>query len=118
MKRDSLLYLVDIIENSGDAERFSADMSYEQFTANKMAVNAVIRSIEIIGEAAKHIPQDIRAMDASIPWKEMAGMRDKCIHDYVAVDFDVVWTAVKKELPQIRAKVKALLESAKKAGKK
>jgi uncharacterized protein with HEPN domain len=82
-----------------------------------MAVNAVIRSIEIIGEAAKHIPQDIRAMGASVPWKEMAGMRDKCIHDYVAVDFDVVWTAVKTELPQIRTQVKDLLESAKKSGK-
>jgi uncharacterized protein with HEPN domain len=111
VSRDIRHYLVDIIENIGDAERFIAGMSYEQFITNKMVVNAVIRSIEIIGEAAKHIPSEIRVVGADIPWKEMSGMRDKCIHDYVAVDFDVVWTAVKKELPQILKKVEILLKS-------
>ena len=72
MKRDITLYLGDIVENINDAEQFVRDMTFDQFTANKMVINAVIRSIEIIGEATKHIPIEIRARRPDVPWKDIS----------------------------------------------
>ena len=110
MKRDITLYLGDILQNIDDTQQFIANMTYEQFVEDKKTVNAVIRSIEVIGEASKHIPLDIRIKQPDVPWKDMAGMRDKCIHDYVGVDFEVVWTAVKVELLSIRPMIQSLLD--------
>jgi uncharacterized protein with HEPN domain len=118
MTRDYTLYLSDIIENIEDARRFVSGMAYEQFVDDKKTINAVIRSIEVVGEAAKHIPQSIRDRQPEIPWKDMAGMRDKCIHDYVGIDCSVVWTAVHEELPGIQVKVKLLLETLRQMARK
>lgn len=114
MKRDITLYLGDIIENINDADGFIAGMTFEQFAANKMAINAVVRSIEIIGEAVKHIPDEIRTREPRVPWKDMAGMRDKCIHDYTDVDNEVVWRAVKVELSEVRPRIRSLLDELRK----
>jgi len=110
MIRDICLYLHDIIENIGEAEGFIAGMTYEEFIGDKKTVNAAIRSIEVIGEAAKHVPEDIRAKRPDVPWKDMAGMRDKCIHDYVGIDYEVVWTAVRDELPSLRQTIQSLMD--------
>jgi len=110
MKRDFTLYLVDIIDNVNDASGFISDLSYEQFMADKKTVNAVIRSIEVVGEATKQVPEEIRAKRPNVPWKAMAGMRDKCIHGYVDIDYEVVWAAAKEELPAIRDEVQSLLD--------
>ena len=118
MKRDITLYIGDIIENIDDAQRFIGGVTYESFIDDKKTVNAVIRSIEVIGEASKHIPSDIRAKRPDVPWKDMAGMRDKCIHDYVGIDFEVIWTAVKDELSAIRPKIQSLLDELRQAEKK
>jgi uncharacterized protein with HEPN domain len=109
MNRDVTLYLDDIIENINDAELFIKGMTYQEFMEDKRTVNAAIRSIEVIGEATKHVPQDIRNKRRDIPWKDMAGMRDKCIHGYLGIDYEVVWTSIKDELPEIRPKIKSLL---------
>jgi len=114
MRRDITLYLGDIIENIDDTAGFIAGMTYERFASNKMAVNAVVRSIEVIGEAVKHVPVEIRARDPGVPWKDMAGMRDKCIHDYAGVDHEVVWRAVKVELAEVRPKIQSLLDELRK----
>ena len=109
MNRDVKLYLNDIIENIEDAELFIKGMTYQEFIKDKKTVNAAIRSIEVIGEATKHIIADIRAKRNDIPWKDMAGMRDKCIHGYLGIDYEVVWTAIKNELPLIKPKINSLL---------
>jgi uncharacterized protein with HEPN domain len=72
-------------------------------------VNAVIRSLEVMGEAAKRIPESIRKKYPAIPWKRMAGMRDKLIHEYSGVDVDIVWEVIKTELPSIMPAVRAAL---------
>ena len=90
MSRNISLYIKDILENMRDAREFIRGMSYEQFAADKRTVNAVLRSIEIIGEATKNVPEDVRARYPQIPWREMAGMRDKVIHFYFGVKLDRV----------------------------
>ncbi len=74
MSRDISLYLKDILLNMGDAEEFIRGFSYDQFVSDKKTLNAVLRSIEVIGEAAKNVPDEIRRKYPSVPWKEMAGM--------------------------------------------
>lgn len=102
MSRNVALYLRDILQNMQDAEDFVHGMSREQFAADKKTVNAVLRSIEVIGEAAKNVPEDLRARHPAVPWKEMAGMRDKVIHFYFGVDVETVWLAVADRIPALR----------------
>jgi len=79
-------YIEDIISAVFDVEDFTRDMSYEMFVSDKRTINAVIRSLEVLGEAAKHIPPSFRKKHPDIPWGKMAGMRDVLIHDYMGVD--------------------------------
>jgi uncharacterized protein with HEPN domain len=82
MTRTVSLFVRDILKNMDDAMEFVEGISYDQFIVDKKTLNAVLRSIEVIGEAAKNIPDDVRAEYAQVPWKEMSGMRDKVIHSY------------------------------------
>jgi uncharacterized protein with HEPN domain len=77
-------------------------MSYETFAADKKTVNAVIRSLEVLGEAAKHIPTSFRRKHPDIPWSKMAGMRDVLIHDYMGVDLKTVWKVAQERLPELK----------------
>jgi uncharacterized protein with HEPN domain len=109
MRRSVAHYLSDILQNMRDAEEFIFGMNYEQFKTDKKTMNAVLRSIEVIGEASKHIPDEIRAKHMSVPWKEMAGMRDKLIHDYFGVDAETVWLVVKERIPVLKPAIEEIL---------
>ena len=119
MKRDITLYIKDMLENMSDAEQFVGQMTYRQFTRDKKTNFAVARSIEIIGEAAKHIPAEIRKKYPVIPWKDIAGMRDKIIHFYFGINLERVWIVVKKDIPDLRPHIKKVLKwlQAKKSSK-
>ena len=106
--RDYGLYLKDILAAINSIEVFVEDMSFEQFRADDKTTSAVIRKFEIIGEAAKHIPEKILKQHPDIPWKEMAGMRDKLIHFYFGVDYQLVWVTIKERLPQVKPEIQKI----------
>ncbi len=110
MKRAHSDYLRDIVDATDKAERFLADVSEEQFKANDEKVFAVVRALEIVGEAARAIPEDVRARYPTIPWREVAGMRDKLFHAYFVVDLKRVWETVKRDLPALREAVMKMLQ--------
>ncbi len=88
-----------------------AEPGRDAFMADPMRQDAIIRNLETAGEAAKRVPDDIRARAPEIPWRQMAGTRDKLAHDYFGVDLDLVWDVVAKELPATRERLLVLIES-------
>ncbi len=84
-------------------------MSYDQFRKDEKTIDAVITNFAIIGEAAKQIPPKIRKYYPGIPWKEMAGMRDKLVHEYFGIRLDVVWETIIVRLPQLKPMIEELL---------
>jgi len=101
-KRDYKDYLQDIVDSVDDIKSFTENMTFEDFATDRKTINAVIRSIEVIGEATKRIPKSIRGKYPSIPWKKMAGMRDKLIHEYSGVDVGILWKTVKEDIPSLK----------------
>ncbi len=102
MKEEFLDYVEDIIKAMVDALSFIKDMDYQTFVKDKKTMYTVIRAIEIIGEATKNIPLTIKERYSQIPWKDMAGMRDKVIHAYFGVDLKRVWSTVKMDIPNLK----------------
>lgn len=101
-KREFRDYLQDILGAIEKIEQFTADMTFEQFAADDKTAFAVIRALEIIGEAAKNVPEGVRNSYPTIPWREMAGTRDKVIHAYFGVNLEVVWKTVQEDLPAVK----------------
>ncbi len=99
--RNYALYLKDVLAAIESIERFIAGMDFEMFQADDKTASAVVRKLEIIGEAVKQIPDEVRQQHVRIPWKEMAGMRDRLIHFYFGVDYRLVWKAITERLPQV-----------------
>ena len=110
MNRDYRLYLDDILNAVDKIEKYTEGLNIKQFRSDEKTFDAVIRNLEIIGEAVKHIPPNIRKRASELPWKQMAGMRDKLIHAYFGVRYDVVWETVRKRLPEVRASIKAIVD--------
>ncbi len=98
INRDITDFMLDIRDSIHDVRFFVQTMTYKEFTEDRKTINAVIRSLEIIGEATKKIPPDIRNKYPLVPWKEIAGMRDKLIHEYFGVDLSIVWETIQHDL--------------------
>jgi uncharacterized protein with HEPN domain len=110
MYRDYNLYLKDILAAINSIERFVENMDFEKFARDDKTSSAVIRKFEIIGEATKNIPDDIREKYPNIPWKEMAGMRDRLIHSYFGVDYKLVWETIQERLPELRPMLEDIIK--------
>ena len=109
MKRDYTLYLKDILECIEKIESFIELLDYKQFVQDDKTCSAVIRKLEIIGEAVKHLPDTITDTYPEVPWKDMARMRDKFIHFYFGVDYEVVWKVAVERLPDVKNRIKKIL---------
>lgn len=110
MKRDISIYLKDILGNIDKARRFTDGMSLSDFLHDEKTSYAVIRCIEIMGEAAKNIPEPVRLRYGNVPWKDMAGMRDKIAHFYFGVNLEKVWLVLTEDLPTLEKSIKKILK--------
>jgi uncharacterized protein with HEPN domain len=101
--KDDIAYIDHILLCISKIQEYTKDLQKTDFDKNEMLQDAVIRNVEIIGEATKKISADLKSQNGEIPWKEMSGMRDKLIHDYLGVDIDVVWRTVQEDIPLIKS---------------
>lgn len=110
MKRVYLDYLQDMLENAQRAIDFVKGLDYKAFVEDDKTVYAVIHAVEIIGEAARSIPEDVRAKYPEIPWRDVAGMRNKLVHQYFGVNMEVVWKTIHEDLPMLIASLQKNLK--------
>ncbi|HLC14908.1 MAG TPA: DUF86 domain-containing protein [Thermodesulfovibrionia bacterium] len=103
-------FLAHIREAMKRTASYTEQMTYEEFLEDIKTQDAVIRNIEIIGEAIKNLSEALRSRYTEIPWKNMAGMRDKLIHHYFGVNFSIVWKVAKEELPKIINHIEKIIE--------
>ena len=103
-------YLADVVDAMRKAMHFTEGMDYAAFAVDDKTTFAVIRALEIVGEATKKIPESVRVLHSDIPWRAMSGMRDKLIHDYTGVNLEVVWRTVQQDLPALCARLEPLLD--------
>ena len=101
-------YLDDILDAVEKIERFTDGMNYAEFVEDPKTVDAVLRNFEVIGEAAKNVPEEVRQEYSDVPWSEMAGMRDKLIHGYATVELRIVWTTIQEELPALGPQINSV----------
>jgi len=110
MTRNTQLFLQDMLDYIARISDYVEDYDLDRFLKDRKTCDSVLRCLEVIGEAAKNIPDNIREKYSSIPWRDMAGMRDKVIHSYFVVDFEMVWLVVKEDLPLVRPIIEVILE--------
>ncbi|MFO0698125.1 MAG: DUF86 domain-containing protein [Nitrospira sp.] len=110
VKREYLDYVADIQEAVSSILVFTDGMTWEQFAADRKTQYAVVRAFEILGEAAKKVPLSVRKRHAGVPWKLMAGMRDKLIHEYFGVNYHVLWKTVQTDIPSLQPRIAQVLE--------
>jgi uncharacterized protein with HEPN domain len=109
--RDYRDYLQDILDSINDIENFVRGMGFEEFKRDRKTINAVVRSIEVIGEASKKIPRSLKAKYRGVPWREMAGIRDKLIHEYFGVDVEILWKTAKDDIPPLKQVIQNMMKS-------
>jgi uncharacterized protein with HEPN domain len=108
-RREYVDYLEDIQNAIEKAEQFTEGMDFERFSSDYKTIYAVIRTLEIIGEASKKIPETVKGQNPGLPWREMAGIRDILIHEYFGVNFQVIWKTLKEDFPKLKPAISMLL---------
>ncbi len=108
--RDQKLYLIDIVESIRYIKKYTSNLNEEGFYQSEQIQDAVLRRLEIIGEATKNISDDFKDRFPQLPWKEMAGIRDVIIHDYFGINLRRIWLTVKQDLPTLETLIEEVLK--------
>lgn len=109
MKKNPIIYIEHIDASISKIKEYTNGIDEASFLANSLIQDAVIRNLEIIGEATKKLNEEFRATYSGVEWKKIAGMRDKLIHDYIGVDLWAVWAVVEKSIPTLSLQIKTIL---------
>ncbi|MGC9310301.1 MAG: DUF86 domain-containing protein [Candidatus Aenigmatarchaeota archaeon] len=109
MKRNPILFLEDMLESIRLIKRFSKGLDREKFMKNELRQNAIIRQFEIIGEAAKHLPDSFRKKYPKVPFREISGFRDVLIHAYFGADLERIWRVLERDLPELKKNLKEII---------
>jgi uncharacterized protein with HEPN domain len=109
-RRDPALALEDMQEAILTIEHYVEGYSFDTYTTDKKTRDAVVRNFEILGEAATHVPEDVRAMAPGIPWNRVTGLRNTIIHHYFGVDHTIVWYIIKEQIPGLKEQLAALIK--------
>ena len=109
MPRDSRVHLEDILESTRKIKTYTAGLSKAAFLADEKTFDAVVRNLEVIGEAVKKLPEDLRAKYSALDWKKIAGLRDILIHEYFGLDAEIVWDIAQNKVPTFDREVRTML---------
>lgn len=104
------VYLEDILTSILRIEDYVKGLNFESFSKDQKTIDAVIRNLEIIGEAAKNIPESFSEKHSKMPWREMVSMRNKVIHEYFGVDVSILWQTTREDLPKLKTQIQKLLQ--------
>ncbi|OGY47393.1 MAG: hypothetical protein A3J65_00985 [Candidatus Buchananbacteria bacterium RIFCSPHIGHO2_02_FULL_45_11b] len=107
-KRNIKLYLDDIKDAIGKIEKYSKNLSFNKFSKNNLVIDAIVRNLEVIGEAAKNISVKFKDEYKDIPWNEIAGMRNIIVHEYFNVDLEILWKTIQQDIPKLKKAIKKI----------
>lgn len=102
------MYLQDILDAMNDILSYVEGMTSQEFEADKRTFDAVVRNLGIMGEAVKNLPGDLKKDNPGVPWRDIAGMRDKVIHAYFGVSHQIIWHTIHEDFPTLRASVERI----------
>jgi len=107
-RREYKLFIEDILESIDLIEQYTEEMDFDSFKTDRKTVDAVVRNLEIIGEASKNIPENIRVTNSDIDWKGIIGLRNRIIHEYFGVDLSIIWNIIRFELPVFKKRLQEI----------
>jgi len=110
-RKDRKLLIEDILECIKKIERYVDDMDFALFKEDEKTIDAVIKNLETIGEAAQHIPDDIKARHKQVPWRGIIGLRNRIVHGYFNIDLEIIWGIVRQELPDLKVQLEHILKA-------